>query len=195
VQCIFGGDSVLAREQNLCRGRNDTLLKIVGDLMTRPCAQAGWTSLRSTAYDKFYGEYYLIHELVESFRHALIEELNEANFVDAELSSFPYGSCEITSHMLGIFLESKGISKVVITRNGRDDSIHYWVVIDNKLIVDLTAHQFSEHESDCIVSEDSSFHENYKRIEEYKPNRCFLNRRGSLYGYTNFYDNIVSRLE
>lgn len=137
----------------------------------------------------------MIHELVESFQHALLDELNEADFVDAELSSFPYGSCEITSHMLGIFLESKGISKVVITRNSRDDSIHYWVVVDNKLIIDLTTHQFSDSESNCIVTEHSSFHGKYNRIEEFKPNHWFLKRCGSLYGYTLFYDNIVKRLE
>jgi len=136
----------------------------------------------------------LIAELVKVFREALILELTEADFIETELSDFPYGSCEATSQMLALYLESEGIKDVVYTRNQFESSIHYWVVV-NDLIIDLTAHQFSEVDEDFIVASESPFHSKFELLETHSPRRDSLNRMGSLYGYTRCYDSILSRVK
>lgn len=136
----------------------------------------------------------MIAELVKVFRDALILELNEADFIDTELSDFPYGSCEVTSQMLALYLESEGIKDVVYTRNQLESSIHYWVVVDD-LTVDLTVHQFSEVDEDFIVASESTFHRKFELLETYSPCRDSLERRGSLYGYTRCYDSILTRVK
>ncbi|PKG64723.1 MULTISPECIES: hypothetical protein [Pseudoalteromonas] len=137
----------------------------------------------------------MIAKLVESFKHALICEINEAKFVDAELSGFPFGSCEVTSQMLALFLESQGVRGVTYTLNQLGDYFHYWVVVDDKLIIDLTAHQFSSCISDCIITSDSLFHKPYKFKKAHKPSYDLLERQGSLYGYTRFYKSILDRVK
>lgn len=47
----------------------------------------------------------MISELVKVFRGILILELSEADFIDTELSHFPYGACEATSQMLAVCLD------------------------------------------------------------------------------------------
>ncbi len=135
----------------------------------------------------------LILELVKVFKRALMEELDQSKSVEAELSHFPYGSCEATSQMLALFLESRGIDEVTYTRNEWGDYIHYWVVVNNETLIDLTAHQFPDCNDELIVTERSSFHDQFKCLESFPPNLESLDRFGSRYGYKPCYDSILRR--
>jgi len=140
----------------------------------------------------------LLFELVKKFCDALLVELESAEYLESELCSFPGGSCEITSQMLALYLESEGIENVVYTRNETDvlevGSVHYWVVVDN-IIVDLTAHQFTEFEGDCILPIESPFHAQFKQLATSSPSIASLDRPFSGQGNLLFYNKLMSRLE
>ncbi|MEZ8778559.1 hypothetical protein AB6D85_13145 [Vibrio splendidus] len=122
-----------------------------------------------------------------------MEELEQSNSVEAELSNFPYGSCEATSQMLALFLESRGIERVTYTRNEWGGYIHYWVFVNNETLIDLTAHQFPDCNNEFIVTERSIFHDKFKCLESFPPNLESLNRFGSRYGYKPCYYSILRR--
>lgn len=139
----------------------------------------------------------MLLELVHKFGNAFLSELEEAHNLGAELNSFPGGSCEITSQMLALYLDSQGINNVVYTRNRASTlkvgSIHYWVIAENT-IIDLTAHQFEEFEGACFLPLDSEFHGRFEQLSEHKPDMNSLYRQFDGQSYENFYFNVISRI-
>ncbi|MEO3684669.1 hypothetical protein ABHN84_20610 [Shewanella vesiculosa] len=141
----------------------------------------------------------MLQELVERFCVALIDELNEAEYLNPELSSFPHGSCEAISQMVALYLDSKGVEEVVFTRNraiisGRN-SVHYWVLVGSEVIIDLTAEQFDEFKGSCIrLVTDSPFHSQFEQLSFSRPNLGSLVRPGIGANNIIFYKRLLSRL-
>ena len=139
----------------------------------------------------------MLLELVQKFGTAFLSELEEAQYLGAELNSFPGGSCEITSQMLALYLDSQGISNVVYTRNKTSTlnvgSIHYWVIAENT-IIDLTAHQFEEFKGHCFLPLDSEFHGRFEQLSEHTPDINSLYRQYDGQSYENFYLNVINRI-
>ncbi|GLR04380.1 hypothetical protein GCM10007906_19680 [Vibrio hyugaensis] len=138
-------------------------------------------------------------ELVKKFKDALAMELKEADRVPAELSSFPFGSCEETSKMLALYLSDNDISDVVYTRNNTisemsGSGVHYWVVVDGTWVIDLTAHQFDECDDDFIVSQSSDFHSNYELESAHIADINDLDGFGSN-DISKFYKKLTIRLK
>ena len=140
----------------------------------------------------------MLLELVKKFGDAFLLELDDAEFLDSELSSFPCGSCEVTSQMLALYLESQGVDNVVYTRNKTTSlevgSIHYWVVADNT-IIDLTAHQFEEFYGHCFLPLNSKFHAKFTQLSKNFPDINSLSRSYAGHSYLSFYENVIKRIE
>lgn len=140
-----------------------------------------------------------MQKLVERFCVALIDELNEAEYLNPELSSFPHGSCEAISQMVALYLDSEGVEDVVFTRNratisGRN-SVHYWVLVGSQIIIDLTAEQFDEFKGSCIrLVTDSPFHSQFEQLSFSRPNLDSLVRPGIGADNIVFYKRLLSRL-
>ncbi|EMK3316842.1 hypothetical protein V8043_004313, partial [Vibrio vulnificus] len=140
----------------------------------------------------------LLIKLVKKFFAAFEEELNASDYLDSELCSFPSGSCEITSQMLALYLKSSGVNNVVYTRNKTNQleigNIHYWVVVDDRIIIDLTAHQFKEFEGSAICDVDSDFHRLFDQLRVSSPDLQSLDRPSSS-ANVQFFERLMSRLE
>ncbi|MBB1438708.1 hypothetical protein H5202_08435 [Shewanella sp. SG41-4] len=140
-----------------------------------------------------------MQDLVERFCVALIDELNEAEYLNPELSSFPHGSCAAISQMVALYLDAKGVEEVVFTRNraiisGRN-SVHYWVLVGSEVIIDLTAEQFDEFKGSCIrLVTDSPFHSQFEQLSFSRPNLDSLVRPGIGADNIVFYKRLLSRL-
>ena len=141
----------------------------------------------------------LLIELVEKFCSAFEDELNSSEYLDSELCSFPNGSCEATSQMLALYLQSGGIADVVYTKNETEQlkvgSIHYWVVVENKVIIDLTAHQFDEFKGTHVCSVDSEFHSLFRQLSTSVPNKESLWRPFACDSNIKFFERLMVRLE
>ncbi|AGQ92291.1 hypothetical protein M634_11135 [Vibrio parahaemolyticus O1:Kuk str. FDA_R31] len=141
----------------------------------------------------------LLIELVQKFCSAFEDELNSSDYLDSELCSFPNGSCEATSQMLALYLQSAGIADVVYTKNETDQlevgSIHYWVVVENKVIIDLTAHQFDEFKGTHVCSVDSEFHGLFKQLSTSVPNKESLWPPFTCDSNIKFFERLMVRLE
>lgn len=99
-------------------------------------------------------------EYIHRFRNALVKEaelesyrLHQLGRWD-ELNSFPYGSCELASNFLAMYLKEKGIqSKVIWCCNELDQysavKNHVWLEVDDKF-VDITISQFPTYENSRI---------------------------------------------
>jgi hypothetical protein len=141
----------------------------------------------------------LLVELIENFCSALEVELNKAEYLAPELISFPSGSCEIISQMLALYLQHQSIKNTVYTKNQTNvleiGSIHYWVVVNSSIIIDLTAHQFEEFEGDCILPIKSEFHAQFKQLQMFYPDVNSLGRPDEGAENLLFYKRLMSRLK
>lgn len=141
----------------------------------------------------------MLEELIEKFCTAFEDELNSSDYLGSELCSFPHGSCEATSQMLALYLQSEGIDNVVYTRNETEHlevgNIHYWVVVDDQIIIDLTAHQFQEFSGSFICSTDSTFHGKFNQLRASSPDIASLDRPLSCDSNIEFFKRVMSRLE
>lgn len=141
----------------------------------------------------------MLIESVEKFCSAFEDELTSSDYLDSELCSFPNGSCEATSQMLALYLQSVGIADVVYTKNETDQlkvgRIHYWVVVDNKVIIDLTAHQFDEFTGTHVCSVDSEFHNLFKQLSASAPSKESLCRPFTCDSNLKFFERLMVRLE
>lgn len=102
----------------------------------------------------------MLNEYVHRFRNALVKasELDSYRLCTLgrwnELNSFPFGSCDIASNFLGMYLKEKGIESTVIwCRNElvqyEDVKSHVWLEVEDTFI-DITISQFPEHDKSRI---------------------------------------------
>lgn len=114
-----------------------------------------------------------LEEIAVAYRATLERVLANRSDVGVELSSFPGGACEITSIMLGHYLQELGVKdvkKVTASRNFRDyayederysEQGHVWLIINNGTIIDITADQFDDFDQPVYVADISGFHETF----------------------------------
>lgn len=102
----------------------------------------------------------MLKEYVHKFRNALVKaaELESYRLHKlgrwSELNSFPFGSCDIASNFLAMYLKEKGIeSKVIWCRNELEQyssvKSHVWLEVDDTFI-DITISQFSKYDNNRI---------------------------------------------
>lgn len=78
-------------------------------------------------------------------------------------SSFPEGCCEYSSIFLGCYLVEQGLcqeDEIAMPYNNHHetDCAHGWLLINDSLIVDITADQFDGVDDAVIVTRESEFH-------------------------------------
>lgn len=102
----------------------------------------------------------MLNEYVHRFRNALVKaaELESHRLFKLprwnELNSFPYGSCDLASNFLAMYLKEKGInSKVIWCDNGLDKyslvKSHVWLEVGDEF-VDITISQFPDYAIDRV---------------------------------------------
>ena len=81
---------------------------------------------------------------------------------------FPEGCCEYTTLFLGNYLISEGLcdaDRITFPQNNYDPTgteSHTWLILDDYLIVDITADQYSEVNEKVIVTDYSKFHSQFE---------------------------------
>ncbi|MBE8718172.1 hypothetical protein C4F51_13340 [Cellvibrio sp. KB43] len=101
---------------------------------------------------------------------------------------------------LGLYLQLKGVQNVVkcvgkrCLPNESATQIHTWLLIDGKMIVDITPDQFRDCDSEIIVGEVSVFHSTFPDIVWRDVSVGNLKRPGRIH-YDNFYRAVIASLE
>lgn len=101
-----------------------------------------------------------MEEYVHRFRNALVKAAELESFRLHkferwnELNSFPFGSCDLASNFLAMYLKDKGIeSKVIWCRNDLEKyksvKSHVWLEVGD-VFVDITISQFPDYNHDRI---------------------------------------------
>jgi len=141
-----------------------------------------------------------LEAIAREVRQAIDLVISESDYVDCELQSFPSGSCELSSVIVGLYLNKVGITDVVqtVARRPIPDDIntndHVWLTIDGKYIVDITADQFDDCNVEVIVSEGTDFHNTFEIYDTRPVDFSYLMRSGSE-GYDNFYSSVLAKLQ
>ncbi|MBN0986228.1 hypothetical protein [Amphritea pacifica] len=102
----------------------------------------------------------MLKEYVHRFRNALVKasELESHRLCTLgrwnELNSFPFGSCDIASNFLAMYLKEKGFeSKIIWCKNELEQyssvKSHVWLEVDDTFI-DITISQFNEYNNNRI---------------------------------------------
>ena len=113
-------------------------------------------------------------KIATEFREALQLEISSRPFVVNELKNFPSGSCDFASKLLSLYLSSIGLSDVKLVfaarpnpEDGSDyrSQCHVWILVGEKIIMDVTGSQFNDCFTDVIVSENSEFHSTFSAHE------------------------------
>lgn len=108
--------------------------------------------------------------------------------------SFPKDSCEVVSAFLATAIANKytGSSVEVAMAYSRPrNEWHFWVEIDN-LVLDVTAHQFSEYEHHLVCPRPSPFEQLFPDVEHLAPNSA-LDRLTAI--QPTLKQSVVSSLE
>lgn len=134
--------------------------------------------------------------LAKKVRDAIEQVISTSAYVDCELCNFPSGSCEVSSVMVGLYLQANGISDVVQTVGKRNngDNNHVWLTVEDRYILDITADQFEDCEYGVIVAESTDFHEKFEVYDTRPVDFSYLVRPGSE-GYGNFYSKVLAELQ
>ena len=117
-----------------------------------------------------------LKEELKKFRQAAIALQKEDDSVIyanpfAANSKFPYESCLTVSKLLYLFLKRKhNISKLKLGygNSSKGFSIgceHYWLELEDKYYLDITADQFTENENDAVivdVKENNKFYNQFR---------------------------------
>ena len=103
--------------------------------------------------------------LAKRFRRAI--ETTPKSTLPLGFAEFPSGSCADASIILGAYLHDQGHGSFALFRGSRgrmdDDTYgtHAWLIQDD-LIVDITADQFDDVDPAVIVSRDSKWHNQFR---------------------------------
>lgn len=140
-----------------------------------------------------------LFKIVAQVRDTLEQVIYESHYVDIELQGFPSGACEVSSVILGLFLQSHfslDVKKCLGVRKKHNDyrnESHVWLVIENKVITDITADQFQGFSERAFVGEASEFHSTFQVCDVSPVDINDLRRQGSQ-GYLKIYDDVVEKL-
>lgn len=128
-------------------------------------------------------------------RDAVEQVISTSEYVDCELRNFPSGSCEVSSVIVGLYLQHIGIFDVVQTVGNRDNgNNHVWLTVEGRYILDITADQFEDCEHEVIVAESTDFHETFEVYDTRPVDLSYLVRPGSE-AYGKFYSKVLAKLQ
>ena len=119
--------------------------------------------------------------LAQEFRGALEIVVNKRLYGRLKMfGRFPSECCRYTSDLLAEYIMSKGIAaehlQTIDAVSDEEQYTHCWVVVDNTIIVDITADQFNTK----------------LYFEEYKPiPRCYVEMCNTPYLYERFYNSTL----
>lgn len=132
-------------------------------------------------------------------RQKIEQVIDELPYVDVELQNFPSGSCEVSSVILGLYLQSEygldvvqSVGKRPVSNDYRENN-HVWLTVNDSLIIDITADQFEEFQEPVFVGSESVFHSTFEVYETRSIDFSYLTRRGSV-GYGGVYQNVSTIL-
>lgn len=86
-------------------------------------------------------------------------------------SDFPRGCCGDTCYLLATYLSRLGLGCFRYVNGWRNGFSHGWLVQD-EVIIDITADQFEDGPGRVIVSNDSAWHQHF--VDGQEPEECFL---------------------
>jgi len=139
-----------------------------------------------------------IENIARKVRAAIEEEIATSKYTnDIELQSFPRGSCEVATVILGLFLIQAGYEKTIqhagLRRNiNGSENYHVWLFVNDQIIVDITADQFQECTSKIIVETRSKLHDSFPVYQKRPLNLEALDRNG-MANYRNLYNEILHK--
>ncbi|WP_318412062.1 hypothetical protein [Photobacterium leiognathi] len=133
-------------------------------------------------------------------RSVILEAKSKMSYVDCELSTFPSASCEVSSIILGLLLRTKYDYKMILAVGKREGiapcqiSNHVWLLINDKLILDITPDQFDDCNIPVIVAEEHELHDTFEVYDYRQFDRSSLDRPGC-HGYDDIFEVIVNLYE
>lgn len=133
----------------------------------------------------------MIGKLVSDLRDTITkmgpDEFPQSSF----LLRFPYGCCGDASNLLAKLLRENDIEFEYVW-GMRGEQSHAWLECDD-LIIDITADQFPDIKEKIIVTNDKSWHNNFKGQSrsdgDFKKNNSYNRKR-----LTTIYQNILRRI-
>ncbi len=138
----------------------------------------------------------LIKLISEKMRNSICKLPEVQTLKRPEKGKFPYGWCHDASLLLGAYLVDNGFNsfQYVHGEDYRTGNTHAWLVWD-KLIVDITADQFSKITPPVIVSESTHWHDRFTVIGNGKCDfRQYESQPDYIRGLKEFYENMESDL-
>lgn len=111
-----------------------------------------------------------------------------------EFIKFPCGSCGSTSEMIGTYLESLGFGKFYYMHGSKPGiESHAWIKQGN-LVIDLTADQFICASQSVIVSECSTWHNEFEIATSHAVDLAASDST-AFFPLTPFYEMIVRKVQ
>ena len=108
-----------------------------------------------------------LKSVATKFRHAI--ERCDPRRLSITFQDFPKGSCGDATLLLGTFFQERSLGTFMYalgTRHGDEGHhSHAWLEV-GKLVVDITADQFSEIDEKVIVAENSAWHAAFQREDD-----------------------------
>ncbi len=128
------------------------------------------------------------------FRTALVA--CEKDSLVISLRDFPSGSCSDASYLLAKYLGEMGCGKFnyVVGIRKKDEWSHVWLEQDS-IIVDITADQFEENESEVIVTSDVSFHQQFKEDQRWVADYRKYDDDRIVSGLNESYTQVLTEIE
>ena len=140
-------------------------------------------------------------KIAKNFRNKLEDFIKSSSiYIGDELRNFPGGACQISSAMLGLHLVELGYENVLIQSGKRqilgdfNFENHCWLILDEQIIIDITADQFEDCNTEIIVTSQSDFHNTFSEVYRKKICDDLLSRPGYRRndGYFKVYKELMA---
>lgn len=126
--------------------------------------------------------------LCTNFREMILS-LDQKN-KPSVLKDFPIGSCGITCILLSQYIEDNTKKRCLYVAGEKSDGFsHAWLVV-GKFIVDITADQFLDCSQQVIVTKNSMWHKQFKKINSHIVNIDAYQEQSFI--YWSYYNTILS---
>lgn len=128
-----------------------------------------------------------IFKIVEKFRMAIVDAKHNDEFCYKDrMNNFPGGCCDDACDLLAYFLHFEyGISTcqgngIYRDENPENTTNHAWLIVDNKIIVDITISQFkycTGFDGDIYIGKETAFYKHLENRRRYENCDITRNRR------------------
>src|SRR6478609_5261918 len=131
-------------------------------------------------------------KIAQKVRQTVESLLIDVGSIGPELINFPTLSCEVSTQILGLYLRTKGVENIVACRgkrstpNSSGEQIHTWLLVNNRIIMDITSDQFPDSVDKVFVGEYSDFHSSFSHIAQRAISEEELHRSAGI-SYKAFY--------